>query len=226
MTHPDDAQIQAMTGAWYRYFGAERMVQFALSRTGFGFEGGGINYPDGDADTAFIPAGHVALHESEFSDSYLFVTEVEYLKGLAKTLRRESKAGAADEIDAFLALLPTLPVEPHMPVGQLYRAILLEFSVAEIVKSAVARQTLQREEYDFGVGYFGEKYLPDYRNKYVHLLQYYGPGATILEDRYLTDLMEIFKSKHYRDPAATIEAFRTERRAIVRASPAGPPKSD
>jgi hypothetical protein len=221
-----DAEIRAMTAAWLRYFGSEHMVQFALSRTGFGFEGGGINYPDGDADTAFIPAGHVVMHVSEFSDNDLFVTEVEYLEALAETFRQESKAGAADEIEAFLSLLPTLPVEPYMPLGQLYRAVLLEFSVAEIVKATVARQTLKREDYGFGISYFGEKYLPDYRNKYVHLLQYYGPGITILEDRYLTDLMEIFNRQRYRGHAATIETFRTERRAMVRASPAGQPKSD
>jgi hypothetical protein len=221
VTHSVDAEIRAMTRAWQRYFGSARLVQLALSRTGFGFEGGSIQYPDGNAHTAFIPAGHVVMNVSEFSDNDFVVTEVEYLKGLAETFRRESKVGAAEKIDAFLSLLPTLPVEPHMPVGQLYRAVLREFSVAEIVKFTVARQTLQREEYSFGVGYLGEKYLPEYRNKNVRLLQYYGPGITISEDRYLTDLMEIFHRKYYHDPAATIEAFRIERRAI-NANPARP----
>jgi formylglycine-generating enzyme required for sulfatase activity len=190
--------------------GAAGLLQFALTRTGFGIEDViGVSYPDGDADTDYIPAGCVVL--TDYRAEKFIVAETEYLQTIADTFRQKSRNEAAGQIDAFLALLPPLPLRPRMPIAELYKAVLLGFSIDDIVRSSMSRRTFQLGPYGCGVRYPGVKYAPD---PYVHVLQYHGPGAAIPEDRYLSNLIEIFRRKNADDAAAKIEAFRTLRRSI------------
>jgi formylglycine-generating enzyme required for sulfatase activity len=216
LAKPHIAQIRSVASRASGYLGADRIVELALTRTGFGIEElYGVSYPDGDADTDLIPAGCVGV-VTDYRDKKIIVAEAEYLQVLADTFRQESQTEAAGKIEAFIELLSSLPIVRYMPIAQLYKAILLGFSVDEIVTFSVSRQTFQQGQYGCGVRYHHDrKYTPEYR-ECVHLLQYQGPGATISEDRYLTDLIEIFRRNGANEAAAKIEPFRELRRSLRR----------
>jgi formylglycine-generating enzyme required for sulfatase activity len=225
LANPHIAQIRSVANGASDYLGADRLVQLALTRTGFGIEElYGVIYPDDDADTDFIPAGCVAV-VTDYRDEKIIVAEAEYLQVLAETFRQKSGCSdspgnpaatkAAAEIEAFIELLPSLPIARTMPIAQLYKAILRSFSIDDIVRLSMSRRTFQLGPYGCGVGYHHDtKYTSRYR-AYVHVLQYHGPGATIPEDRYLGDLMEIFRRKNAGDAVAKLEALRTLRRSFT-----------
>jgi hypothetical protein len=198
------------------YLGADRLVRFALTRTGFGIEDGiGVSYPDGDADTDYIPAGCVVV--SDYRAEKFIVAETDYLEAIAETFKQNSLTEAAREIEAFLVLLPSLPLRPRLPIAELYKA-LMGFTIDEVVRFSMARQTFQLGQYGPGIGYHAEyspgaKYPAWYRKR-VHIAQFYGPGVDIPEDQYLTGLIEIFRCKGASAAAAKIKSFRTRRRLI------------
>jgi hypothetical protein len=225
LANPHIAQIRSVANRASGYLGADRLVQLALTRTGFSIEElYGVMYPDDDADTDFIPAGCVAV-VTDYRDEKIIVAEAEYLQVLSETFRQKSGCSdspsnpaatkAAAEIEAFIELLPSLPIARSMPIAQLYKAILRSFSIDDIVRLSMSRRTFQLGPYGCGVRYHHDtKYTSRYRAN-VHVLQYHGPGATIPEDRYLGDLMEIFRRKNAGDAVAKLEALRTLRRSVT-----------
>ena len=87
---------------------------------------------------------------------------------------------------------------------------------------SLTRTTFRDSKYGYGVRYYGDEVVPGYR-KNITVLQYHGPGATLLEDRYLSDLRAVLLGRGEAEAAAKIEAFRT-RNAATRPpeeSPAG-----
>jgi hypothetical protein len=138
----ETADVRKVVGGAADYLGTARLLQFALTRAGFGIEDTiGVSYHDGDADIDCIPAGCVVV--TDYRAEKFIVAETEYLQVIADTFRQNSRTDAAGEIDDFLELLPSLPLRPRLPIAELHRAILLGFSIDDIVSFSMSRQTFQ-----------------------------------------------------------------------------------